>query len=554
MNKQALQKINANLEVDLQHYSKRLALTRASTILEDDMASLDKELLVAKTLFHNTLETWWKDAIDKELDPFVIDQDRHVARIYDLGALLSILLEVGLAGWISYAFRFPLWAGIPLALILPGILEAVLTFSLWKRERPRETLDKLKKWLLKPSASLFGAAALFLLLYRVLPVKTAVTLEPLVNVGLWITTISSLLMAGALLTAGRIYNWSYRDANKHKQLTQERQESHRYREEFKAELSITTGAPEHKTMTAVASQSPDGAIAKTATVLLALIFLSPFATSCGPNATGSGIPPDLLKAADRPQAAELEIFVDASKSPGDVALSEAAQNVNNSIIGIVERWNVVQLQIYEFGRDGFIPTEKKSFIIEPMEMAQLEDQELEELRQTENFRPDVKEEKVRELRAKLARRQADLKTNYLDKMRASLKGLSPEMLLPSSPIEPRCTDVDGVFRRISMINELGRQHLILVLTDAVHNCGAPATSISPPVSAVMLVVVLCPEKIQPRAGGPLDITSSDVYDRQAAELSKAVSWSSIVPPFTDDFNNAFEKAKVLRERLAKPAR
>jgi len=547
MNRRVLESILHTVEYALKREDRILTLTRAATSLEDDIERLDNDLLRTRTLFHQTLETWWKETVKEELDPFVIGEDRRISKLYVAGAISSIALEMGLAGWISNKIGFPIWAGVGVALLLPVILEAVFNFIFWNRDRPRETLDKLKRRLLMPSSGLFGTAFLFLLAYRVLPVDWAVTLEPLVTLGLWMTTIGALLMAGSLLAAARIYNWSARDADEHKQLTHERQEANRYKEEFRAELTMLhpTENTQPRTLVAQSTTSPDGTIAKGAAVLMVIALVLPFTVSCSQKASGLDSSAGPRKLLAQPPEMEMEVYIDSSKSPQDDALLEAARNINNSIRSIIEKRNVVKLRIFEFGRDGFVPSEKKVFVIEPMEIA-----ELPSLSERENFRNDVKDEKERELINKLTRLQGDLKKKYMQNMDESLKGLSSEMFLPSSSVEPRCTDLNGVFRRISMTSD-PRPHLMLIVTDGVHNCGQLAEGIAPPQSDVLLVIVLCPEKIEAKSRSPLATTSSSSYDTQSTLLSKAVSWGTIVPQFTEDFDNTFDHAKTLRSNVVK---
>lgn len=620
MKKQDLEKLVRQVEQGGGRKDRKGLLAKAVSSLDDNVIGLKQEKLRIREFFHLSMAAWLRESISTELDPFVIKEDRRTTQLYRTGGGFCVLLEMGLAAWLSEKVGIPVWTGLIASALLPVILEAAFKFWLWNRERPRETLDKIRRKLLLPSFVLFGLAILFLLAYRVVPVNLAIVLEPAVSFGLWMATVGALFMAGSLFSAAHIYNWSYMDAREFRLVREEQEEANRQLAYFRVEQNELAGADnaERRTVTPVSSsrsnepaaavsapqdritaavsapqdgsaaavsapqdgsapvvsapqdgsaaaisrsRASDGSAAAASgssaqdgsatigmligLVLLALVSLS---NSCDGKTDGAVQPRSTTAIAQKDTTqSEMDIYIDASKSPNDAALSEAARNIYNAIPEIVEHCNVVKLRVFEFGRDGFVPQEKRSFGIQPPEPPQEHSMRGEE----PPLRADVEAAQKKQLQEELEKEKEVKLIQYRQRMKESLSSLSVETLLPShASIEPRCTDVNGVLRRISQTKE-PRAHIVLLITDGVQTCGTPLESVPAPASDVILVTVLSPERIGPRAPTSIGLTSSVTYERKAAELSRAVPWAVIVPQFKEDFISVFDDARRQRDALAK---
>lgn len=230
-----------------------------------------------------------------------------------------------------------------------------------------------------------------------------------------------------------------------------------------------------------------------------------------------------------PPESEFDIYVDATKSLDEEARREAVENVYRQIRSIVETWNVINLRIFEFTADGFLPKPKLTVEIPALETPSSEQSRVPDIR------ADIREAKFEEARERL------LQKHRLEVSEA-LARLSPKIMLPNSGAVETCTDLAGLLSRVAQ-TAAERPNLVIIVTDGLNDCDTPFISVPPPPTGVLLVIVLVPDRIELRKSAKTALTGAEAYDKRRTEVSKKVPWAIIVPHFYLDFKSAFERAK-----------
>ncbi|MDQ1591608.1 MAG: hypothetical protein QOG71_2235 [Pyrinomonadaceae bacterium] len=249
-------------------------------------------------------------------------------------------------------------------------------------------------------------------------------------------------------------------------------------------------------------------------MLLTLTF-----SSCTDN-TGAA---NVLEPISIPPATVLDVYIDATPSVNKVGRSEVAENLFKSLPALVKNRNIIELRIFEFGRDGFAPIERMSINFPSIEGF---------LKQ--EMPRDIEKRLFREAAIEAKRREKALQ-EYKEKVQEVLKGFSAQTFLPINSTEPY-TDIKGLVYRISSIKD-SRPHLILVITDGNGSHLDEIQPPPPPQSPVQLVIVITPERSETSG-------SLEDYARKRTLLTKIVPWAQIIPFFIEDFNTVFEDAKT----------
>lgn len=189
---------------------RRRALQSAVDLIDAGIQRLENELAALREVFRRKLETWLTNLF-QVLIPFTIPEDHRDAKLYRIAAFACIFLEAALAVWICMRIGLPWWVGVAIAILAAFLFHGGLSFAFRRVERPKETIGRLRRYLVWPSIAVFGISFLVLLLARTATGGVAVLLLPLFGVALWTTTLGLLLLAGGLLAAAKVIDWSYKD-------------------------------------------------------------------------------------------------------------------------------------------------------------------------------------------------------------------------------------------------------------------------------------------------------------------------------------------------------
>jgi hypothetical protein len=190
---------------------------------------------------------------------------------------------------------------------------------------------------------------------------------------------------------------------------------------------------------------------------------------------------------------------------------------------LVDRHNIDTFAASRFGEDGWSP--ENIFSVDFLPLAE------ETKSEAGQIFGSIK--KARSERNKEQRR---------NQITDNLAKVLPETLLPPAGAKPaRCTDLNGLFKRIATSNKNGL-HIYVVATDGHESCTKALKPINDPTTSVALVIALLPEKSQ----GSVRTMKYEQFEQRVADLSKVVPWAVIIPPFGDlsaAVDEAVEKTK-----------
>ena len=175
-------------------------------------------------------------------------------------------------------------------------------------------------------------------------------------------------------------------------------------------------------------------------------------------------------------------------------------------------------------------------------------------------------------RSQRAEEEAATRRKYHQEVEQALSTIDNSALLPPADFpEPRCTDLNGLLRRIA--ETVGpKPSLVAMITDGADDCSPPLKPVPPPKSDLSLVIILVPEKPKLRAVShpkpgkmqhaqqpvPRQIEPEELGHRQfetrKKQLANAIPWAIVVPYFQEDLSQAFAEAARMRIRHMKAAR
>jgi hypothetical protein len=505
---------------------RQRAILAAVSVLVYWMNHLDQKKAALRMLFHRKLEAWWSSPAPVDYIPFAIPDDRRASRLYLLAAIACITFETLLGAWISVTLGLPWWSGALVAVLAAVIFDGGFSLAFRQADRPKETLGKIKRWLLVPSLVGFGLSFLFLLLSRTVSGPIALSLLPIFSTALWTTTLSLLLMGGALFAATHIVDWSSKMSRDYHALDAEQANMKLLHDEFLNDLNPpTSSATGQSSPPADSSDSTPTqrsfALARVLPVLLLAGLLS-VCVSCG-------------KASPAPTVSdhgsverELETYLDDSKSLSDDA-GTVMRNLVAHLLEIAEAWNVTHLRFYRFGRDGWRAEERLKVDLPQLKLPTSHPAGSSELDDLGNIR------RAKEARA--AEDKAKAREKYREDVRRTLASVESDLLALSDPAEPPCTDINGVLRRIALASS-AKPRLVILITDGVENCSSAIQPVARPEGDIRLVIILVPERPEEAKGSQ---RGYDQFAARSAQLSAAVPWAKVVPHFSEDLSHVFEQ-------------
>ncbi len=194
--------------------------------------------------FRRLLAAWLTEEVSVAVRPFAIPDDVHRARLYLAAALLTGLGEAGLAAWIFAHWQVPWWIGAVTAVVVTVVLHGAFHVLAYEEERPRRAIYLIKRYAVAPASLIFFVAfAVFALARYTYDPTFVLILLPAFSIGLWLGTLSLLVLSAGLFTIAHILNWSRRAAREYWATKQRMQENENFLSELRGgDSAIPTGS------------------------------------------------------------------------------------------------------------------------------------------------------------------------------------------------------------------------------------------------------------------------------------------------------------------------
>lgn len=178
-----------------------------------EVEALKQEADAGATAFRRSLAAWWSQAVKDDQKPFAIVPDVHRWRLYAFAGSVTGCAEASLASWIFYHWQVPWWIGAITAVAVTVILHGAFHVLTYDEARPRRAIYLIQRYAIAPAAALFFVAFAVVALARyAYDPNFVLFLLPLLSIGLWLATLSLLVLSAGLFTIGHIFAWSERAA------------------------------------------------------------------------------------------------------------------------------------------------------------------------------------------------------------------------------------------------------------------------------------------------------------------------------------------------------
>jgi hypothetical protein len=191
---------------------------------------------------------------------------------------------------------------------------------------------------------------------------------------------------------------------------------------------------------------------------------------------------------DRPEGVEREltVYVDCSKSLNDGARTEAVRTLRTSLPHIIEKWRVTKLRGYCFAQDGWAAEEK---LTRDLPLLILPRPRLVITNEVTGLLSNIFEAMQQKENARLAEATDTAQRQYRQAVEQALSTIDHSALLPPADFPSRCTDVNGMLRRVA--ETAGpRPRLAAMITDGAESCSPALKPVAPPKSDLSLLVIL----------------------------------------------------------------
>jgi hypothetical protein len=518
--------------------------------LRSDAEVLGKRILVVVEEYRSFVATWLTVELPAETKPVALSDDSDKRRKYLMAGILALLVEMGLAGAIFALRGVPWWIGALGALGLTLVLDAALHIVLFgKTQRPKESLRKLKRYVIAPAFAGLLLAVALVVLARYVEGTAAVKFLVLFSLALWLLTMSFMVLAAALFCAAHLYGTTERLERKY--LTLEYEE--RITKAFLAELEVTSRSDGARALPSSAEVAtpvagvdgrptarPVGSrvfeSVGTLLPILALIILGA-CSSPQAGATPQGGRPTAIAATTQgqpetaAQASVCEVIIDGSGSV--VGLEEVWKHVREELPMVVETLGCISLAVSSFNVDGWLLTPLKELQLPVLEVPEQQRTSSEWMSFT-NFRDAVAQEEERRLsRARQA---------HSTSVREALRALEGPIL--GSGDESPGSDVVGVLRRLSQVRD-NRPRYVLLITDGADTRYRRFPAIPAPSGNVHVLVLLAPAKPNDaRFTFGKALPASEQWEVKSKDLKRAVPWAKVVPYFSTGLAQQFGSSKT----------
>jgi hypothetical protein len=216
----------------------------------------------------------------------------------------------------------------------------------------------------------------------------------------------------------------------------------------------------------------------------------------------------------------MEIWLDWSLSAETQAYRETVGRLIAALPELTGRYHITRITAHQFGDKGWNAPEILSF-----DLPRPQSVEIGEVGAI--YEGVAKEQSM----------QAD--QQYQSQLRESLSTITIEKLLPAQPIEPPCTDLQGVLARIA--ENPRQQRLVILLTDGHDTCSRKFQPVS--LTATALIIVILPEEQQTGESQ----RPHELWKLRREDLQQAAPGATIIPYFgdlSDAAGEAFQSIQV----------
>ncbi|HWX43282.1 MAG TPA: hypothetical protein VN345_19215 [Blastocatellia bacterium] len=500
------------------HPDHRLtAAEEAYVVIVQDVGRLQASVENQRHEFRRMLEAWLGIRIKETRPPHAIHEDVHTAWNVSFFACLLVIAELVLSYFLATIFAIPIVFAMMIALVAIAATEIGL-HALWlNKQRPRENIRRLRRYIIAPALVVTLGALCLLFLARSL---SQMFPDEVINISLFALSVGTLLLAAGLLGFAHVYFWSrraeriYNRTERELALTaSERRHVEKIMAACKDEDEAGPPAPGTQTTKSLPSaKTAPNALAATIehtapAILLALLALLPlssascaFKTSANPPSNEAGKPV---------QQTFLDVYMDWSLSPESQPFESSVERFTKQAPEIVADLQVKRLSAYQFSTDGWSAREILAMDF-PLP------------------RQAPGDEASQLFGRKKAAKQEEADTKYREGIKQRLSSISkPDLLPPQSLPEPRCTDINGVIARI--LSSAGdARRIAIIFTDGHESCATRLSSRpAPSTQSCTVLFVLLPE-----APGRKETRSVQFEDR-SARIHSALPWAYVIAPHAD---------------------
>lgn len=220
---------------------RRLKATLASR-LRNDVAVAKQQMEGIARNFRRLHEAWWTQEVPIETVPFPINSDLHIKNVYLAVAVLTGIGEACLAGWIFDHWGVPWWYGVVTAVIVTGVIHGAFHFMFFEEASPKCSVYLIRRFVVLPSSIAFLLSfGLFALARYVYDTSVVLVLLPALSIGLWLGTLSLLMLSGSLFTVAHMLGWSGRLYGEYRSVDDERQASESFLRELHDHHDVREG-------------------------------------------------------------------------------------------------------------------------------------------------------------------------------------------------------------------------------------------------------------------------------------------------------------------------
>ncbi len=561
MNSKQLNRISFDVQTGAPQQQLQAAC-EAKPQLKQDMNRLTEDARHQRAENKSWCEAWLSRQLVGEARPLALPQDVRDARLATVMGILLTFVHLGLDFAMAVVMLInPLFL-IGVSLVLIFGVKSVLLLLLDDRLRPQRTKQRLQRFVLWPSLVLLLLSAGVLASGRTALGALALWLAGALNLALCGLGIASMGLATGLFCMAYLYNRSKYAERRYRVTECEAVETLRVLqlvERIERELqppAVQALPTQPTTMTqpvVMPQRRPASPSTQPSTQPLvwmplndprvqraqqssrngfhgnALPFVLPLLlagalslSGCTPKPAAEPVAQAQAPTVEAAAAGRLAIavYVDWSKSESDEALAQGAQALVQAASNLAVMLRAGELTVNQFGDDGWEAPQVVAIALPAWQAAAGSEADL--------FYGQIG-----------AAKQAAALADYRQRVAAQLKPLTAATLLPGATArEPRCTDVQGVLRRIAETNAETRG-LAILLSDLHESCAEALTPVAVGPQAPMLVVMLLPER-QPE--GKADATAThELYAQRRAEIARIYPGAVVVPHF-GNVTQAVQKA------------
>ena len=546
--KRELAKLKA--QVQYGHPEKRIQKLRDAIL---QLTHLDTRLEAEKNtlyrFFRTELEKWSGYFADvKEIRPIAIPEDMWRARLFRGGAIACMILEAGIGGLIATTIGFPWWSGALLAALLVILFHAGFSFAFDELDEPKKTYHRIKRWLLIPSFLITLLSLLFLLFDRTVPESWVPQLLLGISMSLWSTTVGLLLFGAALLTAAHVRGWSGRFKESYDSQVALQDMTRSLHGEFAGQLALLESTSQARPASAPAEgpgEAVEGEAADSAqsaapngrapvAVLLAVLFFS----ACTTPDVSSGVSSTATTPTASVRCRDLDIYIDHSGSCSETPFINTVRALLEQLPAIVATWDVCgTLRVIPWAQDGWNAQETLTIQLPALKVVTSQS-ETNQSGEVFALLPNLEKAMNEHLAAQTAEEEAQARREHQENIRQVLAPVAEQVLLPpANAPEPRCSDLNGILRRVALTT--GPQpRLAVLVTDGHETCAPPIQAVPAPEGEVIAAIILVPEK--PSQKKHIGYTQ---FETRKAELMDVAPWSIVLPYHRRDFVSLFSAAR-----------